>query len=48
MKNKAETDYVVIVNGMPNYKKIPKAVLEPITKKILESILKQLKENSED
>ncbi len=43
MKKKAETDYVVIVNGMPDYSMIPKVVLEPIAKKVLEEILKQLK-----
>lgn len=41
MTKKAETDYAVKVNGMPNYEKIPKAVLEPIAKKFLESILKE-------
>lgn len=30
MTKKAETDYTVKVNGMPNYANIPKAVLEPI------------------
>ncbi len=47
MKSKAETDYVVKVNGMPDYSKIPKAVLEPVAKKFLENILKQQKEKSE-
>lgn len=32
MTKKAETDYTVKVNGMPNYANIPKAVLEPISK----------------
>lgn len=41
MTKKAETDYAVKVNGMPNYAKIPKAVLEPIAKKFLENILKE-------
>lgn len=41
MTKKAETDYAVKVNGMPNYEKIPKAVLEPIAKKFLENILKE-------
>ena len=40
MTKKAETDYTVKVNGMPNYAKIPKAVLESIAKKFLENILK--------
>lgn len=39
MTKKAETDYTVKVNGMPNYANIPKAVLEPIVKKFLENIL---------
>ena len=30
MTKKAETDYTIKVNGMPNYANIPKAVLEPI------------------
>ncbi len=47
MKSKAETDYVVKVNGIPDYGKIPKAVLEPVAKKFLENILKQKKEKSE-
>ena len=41
MTKKAETDYAVKVNGMPNYTNIPKAVLEPIAKKFLENILKE-------
>ena len=41
MTKKAETDYAVKVNGMPNYAKIPKAVLEPIAKKFRENILKE-------
>ena len=41
MTKKAETDYTVKVNGMPNYTNIPKAVLEPIAKKFLENILKE-------
>lgn len=41
MTKKAETDYTVKVNGMPNYVNIPKAVLEPIAKKFLENILKE-------
>lgn len=41
MTKKAEMDYAVKVNGMPNYAKIPKAVLEPIAKKFLENILKE-------
>ena len=41
MTKKAETDYTVKVNGMPNYANIPKAVLEPIAKKFLEHILKE-------
>ena len=38
---KAETDYMVKVNGTPNYENIPKTVLEPIAKKFLEDILKE-------
>ena len=38
MTKKAETDYTIKVNGMPNYANIPKAVLEPIAKKFLENI----------
>ena len=34
MTKKAETDYTVKVNGMPNYANIPKAVLEPIENQI--------------
>ena len=41
MTKKAETDYTIKVNGMPNYANIPKAVLEPIAKKFLENILKE-------
>lgn len=41
MTKKAETDYTVKVNGIPNYANIPKAVLEPIAKKFLENILKE-------
>ncbi len=49
MKKQAETtDYTVKVNGMPNYEKIPKAVLESIAKKFLKNILKARNEKSED
>lgn len=49
MKAKAEAEYTVEINGMPNYEKIPKATLEPIAKKFLENILKWQKEKkSED
>lgn len=41
MKQKAVTDYMVKINGMPDYEKIPKSILEPIAKKFLEHILKQ-------
>lgn len=41
MTKKAEMDYTVKVNGMPDYSKIPKTVLEPIAKKFLENILKE-------
>ena len=41
MTKKAETDNTLKVNGMSNYAKIPKAVLEPIAKKFLENILKE-------
>lgn len=47
MTKKAETDYVVTVNGMPNYANIPKAVLEPIAKKFLENILREQKNEKE-
>ncbi len=47
MKKKAATDYMVIVNGMPDYRKIPKVVLEPIAKKLLENILKEQSDKSE-
>ncbi len=47
MKAKAEAEYTVEINGMPNYEKIPKATLEPVAKKFLENILKQLNKKSE-
>ena len=47
MTKKAETDYTVKVNGMPNYANIPKAVLEPIVKKFLENILREQQERKE-
>lgn len=48
MTKKAVADYTVKVNGMPDYSKIPKAVLEPIAKKFLESILREQQEKKED
>lgn len=48
MKRKAVTDYRVKVNGMPDYEKIPKSVLEAIAKKFLENILKQKSARSEE
>ena len=47
MTKKAETDYTVIVNGMPNYANIPMAVLEPIARKFLENILREQQEKKE-
>lgn len=47
MKIKTETEYTVEINGMPDYEKIPKATLEPVAKKFLENILKQLNIKSE-
>ena len=47
MTKKAVADYTVKVNGMPNYTNIPKAVLEPIAKKFLESILREQQEKKE-
>ncbi len=36
-----QTEYKVVVNGTPDYSKIPKAMLEPIVRKFLENILKE-------
>lgn len=47
MKRKAAAEYVVEVNGTPDYTKIPKPVLESVAKKFLENILKRQKENDE-
>jgi len=41
------TQYKVVVNGMPDYTKIPKATMEPIVKKFLENILKSANEKKE-
>lgn len=48
MTKKAEADYKVSVNGMPNYANIPKAVLESIAKKFLENILREQQEKKEN
>ena len=37
MKRKAAAEYVVEVNGTPDYAKIPKPVLESVAKKFLEN-----------
>lgn len=47
MKRKAAAEYVVEVNGMPDYTKISKPVLESVAKKFLENILKRQKEKDE-
>ena len=47
MKRKTAAEYVVEVNGTPDYAKIPKPVLESVAKKFLENILKQQKEKDE-
>ena len=47
MKRKAAAEYVVEVNGTPDYAKIPKPVLESVAKKYLENILKRQKEKDE-
>lgn len=47
MKRKAAAEYVVEVNGMPDYAKIPKPVLESVAKKFLENILKRQQEKDE-
>lgn len=48
MKRKAETEYMVEVNGLPDYRKIPKPVLESVAKKFLENILRQQKEKNDE
>ena len=48
MSTKQEIQYTVIVNGIPDFKSIPKEALEPIAKKVLEIILKTQKEKQED
>jgi len=48
MQIKKEEDYMVSINGVPDFSKIPKAALEPIAKKFLENILKEQKEKQED
>ncbi len=40
-----ENQYSITVNGVPNYQKIPKVMLESIAKKLVENILKEIKEN---
>lgn len=42
-----QVQYTVVVNGMPDYAKIPKATIEPIVKKFLENILKAANEKKE-
>lgn len=41
MKKKIEVEYKVEVNGMPDFRAIPKPLLESVAKKFLENILKQ-------
>ena len=48
MKRKAAAEYVVEVNGMPDYAKIPKPVLESVAKKFLENILKRRRKMTRD
>lgn len=48
MKQNKQTQYEVEVNGMPDYEQIPKAALEPIAKKFLDDILKQMEQQTSD
>ena len=48
MKRKAAAEYVIEVNGTPDYAKIPKPVLESVAKKFLENILKRQQEKDEE
>ncbi len=48
MNTKQETQYTVLVNGMPNFESIPKAALESIAKKVLEIIRKMQEEQPEE
>lgn len=41
MKKKVEVEYTVVVNGMPDFRMIPKPLLESVAKKFLENILKR-------
>lgn len=43
-----QVKYTVVVNGMPDYSKIPKAALEPIVKKFLENMLKEINEQKDE
>lgn len=48
IKPKNKKEYCVIVHGIPDFLHIPKNVLEPIVNKILENILDESKEKSEE
>ncbi len=43
-----EIQYEVKVNGKPDFKAIPKVTLQPIVKKLLENIIKQVKEKKSE
>ena len=44
---KETNSYKIYVNGYVDYSNIPKTALEPLTKKVLEAILQQLKDVQE-
>lgn len=48
MSKKEQRQLTVNVNGRPDYSQISKVQLEPLAKKLLENILKELKENKQE
>ncbi len=48
MKRETVVNYTLKTNGMPDYTRIPKPMLEAIAKKFLENIIKTVTKNTED
>ena len=46
-ESEEKMEYKVVINGTPDYSKIPKEMLGPVLKKFLENLLKEINEKKE-
>lgn len=48
MKKEKTKQYEIFINGIPNFASIPDEVMEPFMNKLIENILKQMKESKDN